>query len=308
MDEELKKSEEQINRVIENNSHGGFFGGFKLVLRVIAYSVGTRDTVLDTEAFDEAKKDSESISEVAMIVKHIETYVKSLGVMVKFCNLVSSFFKIQSQEFERRSKSLGGTVSDECKKMTSQQCVEWIVSLNDGLFVQYEEVLLEKFMKKKKPINGQNVDQVNQLWLEYACDFEEDHAKALSDAISEKVNGSETGYLALKSDLDDNMEWMKKQRHRIQKLNEFLIKIQTETAFIPKGAVVSLDLEDFKFQTLNEVLSPAEHGNAFLSDVDLLVSQFARMYVNQAAKQQQFRPRNDSSSDRETAAIQTEKQ
>ena len=121
-------------------------------------------------------------------------------------------------------------------------------------------------MKKKKPINGQNIEKINEVWLEDVCDFEEDHAKALSDAISVKVNESVKRYLALKSDLDNSVDWMTKKRHRIKKLNEFLIKIQMEAAFIPKGAVVSEDLNDFNFKTLDEVISPAQSAKAFIPE------------------------------------------
>ena len=178
---------------------------------------------------------------------------------------MSSFFKIQFEGFKRKSRSLGGSIiNDEYKNMSSEECVEWIISLNDGSFVKYEKVLLKKFMKKKKPINGQNIEKINEVWLEDVCDFEEDHAKALSDAISERVNESETGYLDLTSDLDDSVNWMTKKRHRIKKLNEFLIRIQMEASFITIGAVVSQDLNDFKFKTLDEVISPAQSVEAFI--------------------------------------------
>ena len=64
LDKEMKKSREQIKRVIKNNSYEGFLGHVALDFQVIAHSVGARDSVLNTpiekatvKAFDEVKKD-----------------------------------------------------------------------------------------------------------------------------------------------------------------------------------------------------------------------------------------------------------
>merc|ERR1719474_2220977 len=228
----------------------------------------------------ELKLKYEEKGEIWGIVDRIDTLSEAMTEMGTFCDLMADYFSKQADRFRnwagnkyQRAADIGNGGHSQ---WSSKQCVEWIMSLNNGQFKQYEEILEAKFTKSKRPKTGANLSEINDAWLMDVCDFEEKDAVALSDKIKDLAPKRRNAYKFIKKQHQEDMDWLEGTRNSIKSVHDLLRKLQNEAAFWPVGATVSKGFKNVELCSFEQngkalILAPEISGKRLIESKGALM-------------------------------------
>merc|ERR1719474_758980 len=126
--------------------------------------------------------------------------------MKHFCTLMAAFFKGLHQNLSLWAENKSKVVDEATfKKWSSDECVDWIISLGDG-FEKYRVGLSNLFKISK--IDGSRLHDLNALTLKMCCQVEDDDAKMIAEAVAVKQAKVENSYEFVQSKYDEDVQFM----------------------------------------------------------------------------------------------------